>query len=44
MIVGLGGLLLAIYMFQHGHWFIALAGLAAMAIGFCWPGWWMPRQ
>ena len=41
MIVGLGGILLAIYMFQHGHWLIALA---AMATGFCWPSWWMPRQ
>jgi hypothetical protein len=43
MIVGLGGLLLAIYTFQHGHWFIALVALAAMAIGFCWPSWWLPR-
>ncbi len=29
--------LAVIYMFQHGHWFIALVALAAMAIGFCWP-------
>jgi hypothetical protein len=43
MIVGLGGILLALYMFERGHWFIALIALGATAIGFCWPGWWMRR-
>jgi hypothetical protein len=44
MIVGLGGILLTLYMFQHGHWFVGLVALAAAVLGFCWPGWWMPRR